>query len=98
MPTDVVEVDALTGERIERDFTPAERAQRDIDIAAQAAAKQAAEAAEAAQVAAQESAITKLAALGLTADEITAVTPAEITVERVEAVVSALTVESLAIQ
>lgn len=63
-----IEIDAATGERIERDFTPEELAQREID-AAEAATIQAAIEAKAA---ARQSALAKLAELGLTADEIAA--------------------------
>jgi DNA-binding NarL/FixJ family response regulator len=60
--------DASTGETVERPFTTDEIAQREIDIA-EAEARQA----EAdAKVTARESALAKLAALGLTADEVAA--------------------------
>jgi len=60
--------DAATGEVIERPMTTDELAQRELDIA-EAEARQA----EAdAKVAARESALAKLAALGLTADEVAA--------------------------
>jgi DNA-binding NarL/FixJ family response regulator len=61
-------VNAATGEVTERPFTADEIAQYELDIA-QAEAQQA----EAdAKVAARESALAKLAALGLTADEVAA--------------------------
>jgi hypothetical protein len=70
---DVVEIDAITGERIERDFTAAEKKQRDKDAAAAAAAAQAAADEAAAKEAAKASALAKLEALGLTADEAAAI-------------------------
>jgi hypothetical protein len=69
MMIDVVEVWADTGERVERDFTAAEKKQRDKDIAAAEAAAQAASDEAAAKEAAKASALAKLEALGLTADE-----------------------------
>ena len=93
---DVIEIDAATGTITERDFTPDELAQREADEAA-AAQAEAARAAEAAtQAAAQESAIGKLAALGFTAEEITAVTPAEVVAEKVHAVLAAVEAAQLA--
>lgn len=65
---DVFEVNASTGEVIERDFTAEELAQREIDL--QDALDT--EAAIAAAISARESALTKLAALGLTEEEIAA--------------------------
>lgn len=65
---DVFEVDASTGVVIERDFTPEELAQRELDI--QAAID--AQAAEEAVQAARESALAKLTALGLSQEEISA--------------------------
>jgi DNA-binding NarL/FixJ family response regulator len=63
-----LEVDAITGIQIIRELTAEELAQRELD-AAQAAAQQA----EAdAKAAARESALAKLADLGLTAEEIAA--------------------------
>jgi hypothetical protein len=67
--SDVLEINVPTGERIERDFTAAERKQRDKDIAAAEAAAQAAADEAAAKEAAKASAFAKLEALGLTADE-----------------------------
>jgi len=69
--TQILEVFADTGEVVERDRTPAEQAQFELDQAAAAIAAQNAADAEAARVAARESAIAKLSALGLTVDEIT---------------------------
>jgi hypothetical protein len=71
--SDVLEIDAATGERIERDFTADELEQRKKDQAA-AAAQAAAEAqAVADREAAKASALAKLEALGLTADEAAAI-------------------------
>jgi len=69
-----VEVNCTTGEVTERPLTAEEIAQREVDAAAYAVELAAREAAEAAALAAKESAQSKLAALGLTADEITAIT------------------------
>ncbi len=70
--TNAIEVNCETGEVTERPLTAEELAQREADAAAYAAAEaERAAAAEAAQ-AAKESAQSKLAALGLTADEIAA--------------------------
>jgi len=66
------EVNATTGEVIEREPTAEELAQEAADQAASAAAKAEREATEAAVAAAKASARDKLAALGLTEDEITA--------------------------
>jgi DNA-binding NarL/FixJ family response regulator len=60
--------DAATGETIERPFTADEIAQRELDIAQAEAQKAEAEA----KATARESALAKLAALGLTADEVAA--------------------------
>ena len=60
-----LEIDASTGEVIERDFTPEEIAQRDSEAQIE---QQKLEAKEAAR----ESALAKLAALGLTEEEIAA--------------------------
>jgi hypothetical protein len=70
--THAIEVNCETGEVTERPLTAEELAQREVD-AAQAAADQAAREAEAAAVAeAKANAQAKLAALGLTAEEIAA--------------------------
>jgi hypothetical protein len=66
------EVNVTTGEIIQREATAAELAQEAADQAASAAANADREAAEAAASAAKVSARAKLAALGLTEDEITA--------------------------
>jgi hypothetical protein len=71
-----IEINCETGEVTERPLTAEELAQRELD-AAQAAEQQAQrEAEEAARIAAQESAKAKLAALGLSEDEIKAITGA----------------------
>lgn len=70
---DVLIVNAKTGERIERDFTEEELAQREADIAAAEAAEAERIAAEEAAVAAKESAMAKLAALGLSESEVAAI-------------------------
>ena len=69
----VIEIDAVTGEAIERDFTPEELAQREADQAAAAAAQAAAEAEAQAKADAKASALAKLAALGLTEAEAAAI-------------------------
>ena len=65
-------VDCSTGEVTELPLTAEEIAQREADAIAGAAAEAEREAAEAAAQAAKESAQAKLAALGLTAEEIAA--------------------------
>ena len=67
-----VEVNCATGEVTERPLTDAEIAQREADAAAFAAEETAREAAKTAAAAAKESAQSKLTALGLTAEEIAA--------------------------
>ena len=71
--SDVLEINVPTGERIERDFTPDELAQRAKDVAADKAAAQAEADALAAKEAAKSSALAKLEALGLTAEEAQAI-------------------------
>ena len=71
--TQVMEVFANTGVIIERDRTPEEQAQFELDQAAAAVAEQEREAAEDARVAARESAVLKLAALGLDESEVNAI-------------------------
>jgi hypothetical protein len=73
---DVVEINAKTGEVVERDFTPEEKAQRQADRAAEQARRAAEKAADdevkaarQAQRALKQSAKAKLLALGLTVDE-----------------------------
>jgi hypothetical protein len=70
--TTAIEVNCTTGEVIERPLTAEELAQREADAAAYAATEAEREAAEAAAQVAKESAQAKLAALGLTAEEIAA--------------------------
>ena len=72
-PTKII-VDCSTGVTTEVELTAAEIAQRDSDAAAYAVQKAAEDAAEAAKAAAKASAEAKLAALGLTAEEIAALT------------------------
>jgi hypothetical protein len=67
-----IEVNCETGEVTERPLTTEELAQREVDAANYAAERAAFEAAEAAAAAVKTSAQAKLAALGLTADEIAA--------------------------
>jgi hypothetical protein len=71
--SDVLEINVATGERIEREFTAAELAQREKDQAEAEAAAQAAVDEAAAREAAKASALVKLEALGLTADEAQAI-------------------------
>ena len=70
-PTKVI-VDCSTGVTTEVELTDAEVAQREADAAAYAVEQAARDAAEAAKAAAKASAEAKLAALGLSADEIAA--------------------------
>ena len=70
-PTKIV-VDCSTGEVTELPLTAEEIAQREADAAAFAEAEAARLAEEAAKAAAKESAKAKLAALGLTEDEVSA--------------------------
>jgi hypothetical protein len=67
-----IEVNCETGEVTERDLTAEEITQREADAAAYAVEQAAREAAEAAKAAAKASAEAKLAELGLSADEIAA--------------------------
>jgi hypothetical protein len=68
----VIEYDAITGERIERDFTADEKKQRAKDQAEAEAAAQAAADKEAADAAARDAAIAHAKSLGFT-DEMIAV-------------------------
>lgn len=68
-------VDCSTGITTEVELTAEEIAQRDADAAAWAEQQAEREAQEAAKAEAKASAETKLAALGLTADEISALLP-----------------------
>jgi hypothetical protein len=70
-PTKLI-VDCSTGVTTEVELTDEEVAQREADAAAYAAQKAEREAAEAAKAAAKASGEAKLAALGLTAEEIAA--------------------------
>lgn len=63
---DVIEIDCITGEVTERDFTEAELAQREQDAADFAAAAAAAEAKAAADAAARAALLDRL---GITEDE-----------------------------
>ena len=67
-----IEVNCTTGEVTERPLTAEEIAQREADAAVYAEQKAAEEAAKAAEEAAKASAQAKLAALGLTSEEIDA--------------------------
>jgi hypothetical protein len=73
MPTKII-VDCSTGVTTEVELTAAEIAQAEADAAAYAVRKAEEDAVVAAKAAAKESANAKLAALGLTADEIAALT------------------------
>jgi len=70
--TTAIEVNCTTGEVVERPLTTEELAQREVDAAAFAAAQAEREATQAAAQAAKESAQSKLTALGLTTEEIAA--------------------------
>lgn len=69
---DVVEINAKTGEVVERDFTEAELAQREVDAAAAVAAAEAEAQVKARKQGKRQSAVAKLAALGLDEDEVAA--------------------------
>lgn len=69
-----IEVNCTTGEVLEIELTDAEVAQREADAAAHAVAQAEADAAQAAVEAARASANEKLAGLGLTTEEIAALT------------------------
>jgi hypothetical protein len=72
-PTKII-VDCSTGVTTEVELTDAEVAQREADAAAYAVEQAAKEAAATAKAAAKASGEAKLAALGLSADEIAALT------------------------
>ena len=72
--TTAIEVNCATGEVVERPLTAEELAQREADAAAYAAAEAEREATQAAVEAARASANEKLSGLGLTAEEIAALT------------------------
>jgi hypothetical protein len=71
MPTKLI-INCETGEQTEVELTAEEIAQREADAIAYAAQKAEQDAAEAAKAAAKASGEAKLAALGLTAEEISA--------------------------
>ena len=73
MPTKLI-INCETGEQTEVELTAEEISQREADAAAFAVEQAEREAAEAAKAAAKASAESKLAALGLSADEIAALT------------------------
>jgi hypothetical protein len=72
-PTKLI-VDCSTGVTTEVELTDAEVAQREIDAATAATRRAEEEEAEAAKAAAKASAEAKLASLGLTAEEVAALT------------------------
>ncbi len=71
-----IEIDVITGEQKVVELTAEEAAQAQAQHAQWEAEKAQIEATKQAEVAAKQSALTKLAALGLTADEIKALTGA----------------------
>ena len=73
--TDVLEINVPTGERIERDFTPEELAQRAKDQAEAEAAAQAAADKETADAAARDAAIAHAKSLGFTNEMIAVMYP-----------------------
>jgi len=73
MPTKII-VDCSTGVTTEVELTAEEIAQREVDAAAFAAEQAEREAVAAAKAAAKASAEAKLASLGLTAEEVAALT------------------------
>lgn len=70
---DVLEVNALTGVSIERDFTPDELAQRELDRIAFEEAETARVLEEESRESAKQSALLKLTSLGLTENEAKAI-------------------------
>jgi len=72
---DVLEINVATGERIERDFTPEEQAQREADIAAALAAEAAHAAVLAAETQAKTDAIEHAKSLGFTDEMINVMYP-----------------------
>ena len=70
---DVLIINAQTGERVERDFTPEELQQKEADMLAYEESESARVAEEEARIAARESAMAKLAALGLDEAEVAAI-------------------------
>lgn len=71
---DIVIVDAATGERIERDFTPEEKEAREEEVAEFIRMRELEEERLASVDEAKKSAIEKLTSLGLTQEEIQALT------------------------
>lgn len=71
---DIVIVDAVTGERIERDFTPEEKEAREKEVAEFIRMRELEEERLASVDEAKKSAIDKLTSLGLTQEEIQALT------------------------
>lgn len=67
------EINVTTGEVIQREPTASELAQEALDQSATAAVRAEAEAKEAAQIAVKETAMAKLALLGLTDEEISTI-------------------------
>ena len=72
---DVLEINVATGERVERDFTPEEQAQREADIAAALAAEAEHAAAIAAETQAKTDAIEHAKSLGFTDEMINVMYP-----------------------
>lgn len=72
---DVLVINARTGERVHRDFTPEERAQREADVAASLADREAADAKAAADAVARDAAIAHAKSLGFTDDMIAVMYP-----------------------
>jgi hypothetical protein len=73
--SDLLEINVPTGERIERDYTPEEAAQRAKDQAEAEAAAQAAADKEAADAIAREASIAHAKSLGFTDDMIAVMYP-----------------------
>lgn len=72
---DVIQIDALTGERLERDFTDEELTQREKDAAAYAALQAEIEAKTAAIIASRKAAIEHAKSLGFTDEMISVMYP-----------------------
>jgi hypothetical protein len=89
MATDVVEVNAITGEVVERAFTAAEKAQHKRDEDATALTRKQELADMEAQSASRDSAIAKFSALGFTADEIASGVLPDVSVSKVDSVLLA---------
>jgi hypothetical protein len=73
--TDVIEIDAATGQITERQYTPAEAEQRQIDAESKAATEAAAAAKAAADAAATAAAIAHAKSLGFTDEMISVMYP-----------------------